>query len=236
MLGDVIKDHNFRIISMHYTKRIICLANSRKMLGRCIAGLEMVGEGVGGWLRPVSNRSTAQISRSDRRFEDGSEPDLLDILDIPLLEPRPYSCHTENHLIDDKSCWVKVGEFSRQQLPQLCEVPHPLWVNGFHSYSGINDRLPEAQADALNSSLVLVEPQRLRIVVERGLTKRQVRAAFRVAGQFYKLTVTDPVVERQFLAREEGSYSYEQPTVACISIGEPFEGYRYKLVASIIDL
>jgi hypothetical protein len=236
MLDDTIKDDNFRIISMPYTKRIICLANSRKMSGRCIAGLEIAEGGVGGWIRPVSNRTTAEISLSDRRFEDGSEPELLDILEISMLEPRPHSCHTENHLIDDEYYWVKVGNFSRQRLPLLCEVPHPLWVNGFHSYNGINDRIPEAQADALNSSLVLVEPQRLRIVVERGRTKRQARAEFRVADQSYNLTVTDPEVERQFLTRGEGYYSYEQPTVACISISEPFQGYRYKLVASIIDL
>jgi hypothetical protein len=221
---------------MNYVKRIGCLANSRKMSGRCIAGLEIEGSQIGGWIRPVSNRSTEEISLSERRFEDGSEPDLLDILEIPMLEPRPHACQTENHLIDEEYYWAKTGDFPRQQLPELCEVPNPLWVNGFHSYNGINDRIPEEQANSLPASLVLVDPQRLIIAVERGLTERQVRAEFRVAGQTYKLTVTDPVVERQFLSRGEGYYTYEKPAVACISIGEPFQGYRYKLVASIIDL
>lgn len=221
---------------MKYVKRIVCLANSRKMSGRCIAGLEIEGNQVGGWIRPVSNRSTEEISLFERRFEDGSEPDLLDILEIPMLEPRPHACQTENHLIDEEYYWVKVGDFPRQQLPQLCEVPNPLWVNGFNSYNGTNDRIPEAQADSLPASLVLVEPQRLMISVERGLTKLQVRAEFHVVGRSYKLTVTDPVVERHFLSRGEGYYTYEKPAVACISIGEPFQGYRYKLVASIIDL
>ena len=221
---------------MNYVKRIVCLAHSRKMSGRCIAGLEIEGSQIGDWIRPVSNRSTEEISLSERRFEDGSEPDLLDILEIPMLEPRPHACQTENHLIDEEYYWAKTGDFPRQQLPQLCEVPNPLWVNGFHSYNGINDRIPEEQANSLPASLVLVEPQRLIITVERGLTKRQVRAEFRVAGQTYKLTITDPVVERQFLSRGEGDYIYEKPAVACISIGEPFQGYRYKLVASIIDL
>lgn len=129
---------------MNYTKRIVCLANSRKMSGRCIAGLEIEGDRIGGWIRPVSGRPSEEIALSDRRFENGSEPELLDILEIPMLEPRPHSCQIENHLIDDKIYWVKDGEFPRQQLLQLCEVPNPLWVNGSHSYNGINDRIPEA--------------------------------------------------------------------------------------------
>src|SRR5215813_8866090 len=135
---------------MPYTKRIVCLANSEKMRERCIAGLEIEGSQVGGWIRPVSNRSTEAISLSERRFEDGSELKLLDILEIPMLEPRPHSCQTENHLIDEKYYWVKVGDFPRQHLPQLCEVTNPLWVNGFHSRNGSNDCMPETQANALN--------------------------------------------------------------------------------------
>ena len=67
---------------MNYVKRIVCLANSRKMSGRCIAGLEIEGDQVGGWIRPVSNRSTEEISLFEQRFEDGSEPDLLDIVEV----------------------------------------------------------------------------------------------------------------------------------------------------------
>lgn len=222
---------------MKYTKRIVCLANSRKKGGRCVAGLEIeVSQVVGGWIRPVSNRPSEEISLSDQRFEDGSVPNLLDILEIPMLEPRPHSCQTENHLIDDKYYWVKVGEYPRQQLPELCEIPDSLWVNGYHSYNGTNDRIPEEQADTLDSSLVLIEPQCLNILVERGFSTRQVRAEFRIAGRRYNFVVTDPIVKQQFLAHGDGYYSYEEPTVACISIGEPFQAYRYKLVASIIDL
>jgi hypothetical protein len=221
---------------MNYTKRIVCLANSRKMSGRCIAGLEIEGDNIAGWIRPVSTRPSEEISLIDRRFQDGSQPSLLDILEIPMLEPRPHACQTENHLIDDQYYWAKVGDFPKLQLPQLCEIPNPLWINGFHSYNGINDRIPETEADLLTSSLVLLAPEHLMVSVERGFTKIQVRAEFQVAGQTYKLTVTDPVVERQYLSCGEGNYPYQKPAVACVSIGEPFQGYRYKLVASIIDL
>lgn len=221
---------------MGYRKQIICLANSRKMSGRCIAGLEVKGKRVGGWIRPVSSRDFGETSIADMRFEDGAEPKLLDVLEIPFLRHQPRSCQSENHLIDAAHYWVKVGEFPRQQLSQYCESPDPIWINGFHSYNGTNDRIPEAQTTSLSSSLMLVEPQGMIISVERGRAKKQVRAQFHVAGQDYKLTVTDPVVERKFLASGEGQYAYEGRVAACLSIGEPFEGYCYKLVASIIDL
>ncbi len=221
---------------MSYKKQIICLANSRKKSGSCIAGLEIRGKQIGAWIRPVSQRQYEEISTADMKLTDNSEPKLLDILEIKLLEPRPKSCQTENHLTDEKSPWVKIGRFDLTQLPRLCTFPNPLWINGSHSYKGVNNRIPEDQTHTLDSSLVLVEPQSLVIEVGSGLRKKQVRAEFKLAGGFYKLTVTDPVVEQKFLSKEEGRYNYKKRAVLCVSIGEVFNGYRYKLVASIIDL
>jgi len=129
-----------------------------------------------------------------------------------------------------------VGEFSKQQLLQYCRTPNPLWINGYDSVHGRNDRIPEQQMGSLLNSLVLVEPQQLRIEIELRAATLRVRAEFRVAGQIYNLGVPDPVVERQCLARAEGFRTYKNRAVACISIGEPYKGYCYKLVASIIPL
>ena len=59
---------------MKYTKRIVCLANSRKMSGRCIAGKEVLDTGYGEWIRPISKRETAEISEEEMRFENGEIP------------------------------------------------------------------------------------------------------------------------------------------------------------------
>ena len=90
---------------MPVTKRIVCLANSRKRCGRCIAGTELAGSEPAGWLRPVSVREHQEVSKCERQYEDGSDPKLLDIIDIPLLRAQPRNYQRENWLLDPEHYW-----------------------------------------------------------------------------------------------------------------------------------
>ena len=51
---------------MGEVKRIVCLANSRKLNGRCLAGKEFGGKGVGTWIRPVGAREHGEVSEYER--------------------------------------------------------------------------------------------------------------------------------------------------------------------------
>ena len=84
---------------MAVTKTIICLANSRKLSGRCLAGKELSGSAVGPWIRPVSARPTEEVSERDRAYKDGSDPRVRDIIDVPLIEPKPKTFQSENWLL-----------------------------------------------------------------------------------------------------------------------------------------
>ena len=85
---------------MTHCIRIICLANSRKLAGRCIAGREWTATGAGRWIRPVSERLHQEVSEYERQYEDGSDPRALDIVDVPILEPIPQRFQSENWLLD----------------------------------------------------------------------------------------------------------------------------------------
>lgn len=54
--------------------KIVCLANSRKINGRCIAGREVGGRDTGRWVRPVSDRAHEEVSEHERQYNDGSDP------------------------------------------------------------------------------------------------------------------------------------------------------------------
>ena len=91
-------------------KRIVCLANSRRNRERCIAGKEVLADGLFGvWVRPVSARPSEEVSELERRYQDGGEPQLLDIIDVPLIEARPIYYQQENWLLDPQHRWQKVG-------------------------------------------------------------------------------------------------------------------------------
>ncbi len=127
---------------MAITKRIVCLANSRKLQGRCIAGRE-IGEGIPAtWVRPVSDRQHEEVSEDERQYEDGSDPRVLDIIDIPLLEPRPNGYQKENWLLDSSTYWVRVGQYARMDLGRLVSDDGALWISGHHTFNGENDYVP----------------------------------------------------------------------------------------------
>lgn len=223
---------------MAEVKRIVCLANSRKTSGRCVAGKEWSGGAAGAWLRPVSGRTTQEVSLEERRYEDGTDPAVLDLIDVPLLNATPGSFQVENWLLDPEQYWRRVGRLPFDELPRLLDAPDKLWLNGFSTGAGLNDRTPEAEAQKLGGSLYLLKLDAATLKVfapgaDFGNPKRRVQMRFRHNGIEYELWVTDPNVERRYLAKQNGDYDVGE-CYATTSLGEAHEGYCYKLVAAVI--
>ena len=222
------------------SKQIVCLANSRKLSGRCIAGREWTeGEGAGKWVRPVSEREHQEVSEYERQYADGSEPRVLDIIDIPVLEPQSEGCQTENWLLDPEYYWEKVGSYSSLDLPVLVDPVGPLWLDGYSTYHGRNDRVPTELTGEVRSSLRLIQVEELALEVFApgeafGNTKRRVQGHFVHSGREYALWVTDPRYERRYLAKLDGTYWIGECYVT-VSLGEPYQGAFYKLIATVIE-
>lgn len=223
---------------MPVTKRIVCLANSRKLSGRCIAGREFDGNHAGAWIRPISAREHEEVSEYERQYENGSDPRVMDLIDVPLLTPRPKGYQQENWLLDPESYWVRTAQIQWADLGMLTDNPATLWVNGSSTYHGFNDQIPLAAAAGLSNSLFLIHVNHVELQVYRpgadfGNPKQRVQARFAYNGNNYWLRVTDPVIERGFTQRGDGSYQLGESYLT-ISLGEPFNNNCYKLVAAII--
>jgi hypothetical protein len=130
---------------MAYVKRIVCLANSFKKGGSCVAGREIIGTRLGGWIRPVGDRSTAEVKSSESRYDKGV-PKLLDIIDVPLLRAEPRHHQTENHVIDASQRWVKASELPFEALAQMVDRPASLWINSGSTKGSGFDCMSEAEA------------------------------------------------------------------------------------------
>lgn len=219
---------------MTYTKTLVCLANSRKTAGRCIAGKELADGNQGPWFRPISSRATHEISEEERRFQDGQDPKLLDIISIPCSQPQPSPYQGENHLIDPDYYWERSGRLEWGDLGQLLDQPASLWSNGESSYAFLNNRVPDSYAGGRSLYLVAVESLELLVGPKSNqYPKRIVRGQFTYQGVPYRMSVTDPAIERHFFERRDGSYVIQSPHL-CISLGDPFQGYLYKLIASVL--
>ena len=169
------------------TTSIVCLANSRKYSGCCIAGKEIKDGRVGGWIRPVSSEATGELSLADITLPNGGVPKLLDIIRLPLRESCHHAYQTENYLVNRRS-WLCNGVLPPAELSKFCDEVDLLWINGYHSRTGQNDRMPlDMVFGSLGSSLLFICPEELCISVEddlKGLPR--VRGAFTFRGIRYR--------------------------------------------------
>lgn len=219
------------------TMEVICLANSSKRGGRCVAGLRMDG---GGWVRPVSTEPEGVLEAWHYTLAGGGEAALLDVLKMRLIGPQPEPHHPENWLMD-------FGQWERTRRPALLQVQAVLQqslATGPELLGDGEERVAYAslQQKPTAESLTLVRPETLSWQVQEGSSagKRRTRAVFTLAGVTYNLPLTDPVWRKRLSGLPEGCHSWEdsQDLLLTISLSEPFDrdGFCYKLVAAVITL
>lgn len=218
---------------------ILCLANSRKINGRCVAGLTSQGE----WIRPVSGEGDGTLYQPQYVLESGDEATVLDVLDVRLYEHAPERHQPENWRVTDQR-WQRTGHLSGEGalrfLRENCAPGPELLGNKSDRVSW--ERLGTAPAE---SSLALVEPRNLRWYITTSFRGyRQTRALFTLGDEGYDLSITDPIWEARLagLAHgiqplEAGGLTEKDNVFLTISLSEPLpNGYCFKLIAAIIAL
>jgi hypothetical protein len=234
-------------------KRLLILANSVKDHAHCIAGREIIAAGdtlkLGPWIRPVSSHGQGELDASEVTYPDGSQVQVRDYAEVTLSGAVNGRFQPENWTIAEPGCWRKLdrpcGTITRGAL---IESPRDLW---YDRYEERNDRILHARLvlKPPAQSLYLIRPEELRLkfFLEfnefKGKEVRRHRATFVYNDVEYDLALTDPVASSRYgssfpavgaPARVVPLTSQVAPLV-CVSLTADFNGFHYKVAATIIE-
>lgn len=223
-----------------YLKRIICLAKSRKLSGHCVAGKDFTNQVLGGWIRPISTRIAHEVSTHELTYFNGTTANLLDIIDLPLLKHSPLMYQTENHIFDPSVDWQHAGRATWTQVnAALDQYDANFWAHHQSTQYGQNDKVYKDNAVHITSSLKLILINSLTVIlsIEPGFqgnpSRKRVKGRFSYNGLTYLLNISDPIIEAQYLHREEGEYALGS-CIICVSLVELFHDYAFRVIASVI--
>ncbi len=217
-------------------QRMVVLANSRKRGGFCMAGKVLEENGsVSGWVRPVAPASESGLPLSRIMCSDGQPAHILDVVVQDWGPNSPILHQTENRVMGP-STLSRCGRVTWSDLATLADNPSsPLWLDGYSSSSGRNDRVPTDHLKQLPGSLKLLAIDHLALSRTIGFEGRtKFRAEFSVGGRSYNLALTDGVAANWLGQCSRlvlpGSY-------VCVSLAVPFnDGFAYKVAATIITM
>lgn len=217
-------------------KQIICMGNSYKNGGRCLAGIEVkrdfngrlsVVENINGsprWIRPVNGDGNCGLPE----FLVGSY-EIFDILEIDITGIVPTGAHSENvHF----SSIRKVGRLNRVNYSLLCDNNHNLL------FGDRGNAITTDQFELCDYSLMFIKPENPIIntqINEYGHEK--FRIVFTYNGVRYDLPLTDTDYIRllQQNRRQRGERTTGE-LFFTVSLGVNFHDMHYKLIAGVIDL
>lgn len=214
--------------------QILCLVNSLKHGDRCIAGIDLT---TGEWVRPVSDLEDGRITAS-MRLIDGTEPALLDILEIPLSEASSTAQNCENRSLLP-GAWKRVGQAQPSDILQYCNDSIILYnAERFVTMTHLK-------------SIPLPQRRTIQLVYAKEFSARshpRARGGRSWKGSLLTSTkqaltnaiITDPVL----IDRLENGDVPQTPCLITISLGmphRPADGWEgdapcWKLIASAIDL
>jgi hypothetical protein len=220
---------------MRFDLDIVCLANSWKHGGRCVAGKIYSGARAGEWVRPVGpDAANRQISFMQMSYGQNLYADVLDIVRISFDGQEANTFQRENLVISNRP-WIKLGTIQKNQIVGLLDTPPTLWLNGMSSRFGYNDKIEAAMLTQCRSSLVIIRPNNPRVrIAEEYDSKIKIRILFEYNRQHYALTTTDLWAQETYRERGIGEHALPPVSAMTISLGEKLpNGNSTKIVAQI---
>lgn len=215
--------------------RIICLANSWKRQDRCIAG---INPATGQWIRAVSDLPDGRVPKQSRLI-GGTEPALLDILEIPLAKTGPDFGFENENLSILQGAWRRVGKVPPAYLLKYCGKEEDILHNE-RRYVTVSflQSLPVSERRSLQ--LVKAVEFSVRTIGQRFEGGEKWEGSLMTStGQGLTATITDPV----FVRRLELGYRPQNPCLVTVSLSMPWRPNNWegddpcwKLIAAVIEL
>lgn len=212
------------------------VANSRKLGGHCVAGVEPEEHRL---VRPVSPIGSGALSDDDCAVA-GRTPHLLELVSFTHDGGGNDPTQPENVVIDGGR-WTSEGMLDP--------------TNAFEILSGISEKgatlfgnrgraVPEyVAAQGMASSLAIVEPETLEFGHGEPVSTYpgSPRAVFSFADREWNLPITDFVIGPRLLRLPGGVHSWEalslpkpKQVLLTVSLGAAHEGWHSKLVAAVM--
>lgn len=214
-------------------KYFICLANSYKRNGRCIAGVEVTihdnhwkivrnDDGSPHWIRPIDRHTEyGEILEGEARYIP-----LLSVVKLSEVEPCPHESHSED--VNSMQMMV-IGMISRNRevLEQLSDNVH---FEVF--YTPELAISPEIYAKG-NYSLMMIHPENIQFQEDLTKNRARYRMLFSYHGTNYDFSITDPIFYEK-MALQPNILTSLTDVYLTLSIGLEYEGRHHKLIAGVI--
>jgi putative nucleic acid modification protein with dual OB domain len=211
--------------------RFVCLANSYKEGGRCVAGIELdnnnipkIKNGNPKWIRPICDTLHGEIPT-----DLVAQLDLLDVIELDTTDsPEERNYQSENIYFSENSIKV-VDRFNSENLNQLLD-------NRRLIFDSRGKAMSEEFIDTLSYSLMFIKTDEFQLVsksFDDHSKKPQARMLFCYHGNEYDFPITDPVFLHRYKVNRNFINQYNEANL-CVSVGIPWNNRHYKLVAGII--
>lgn len=208
---------------------LLCLANSWKYGGRCVAGVQKDGS----WIRPVSDTENGALTATTCLLRGGRSVRVLDVVRLRVLGPDPRPHQPENWIVTDDE-WVLLRG---RKVHEVSEFLDSVTVQGPVLFGTATERVTWSQIQESESSpsLALVKVRRPQFRWSQS-NPTQRRARFALGGVSYDLPIT---FEFEFPAEGEESHHSQSFWYFTISLGEPYARQGndcFKLIAGAIEI
>lgn len=218
--------------------RVLCLANSYKEGGRCIAGIDVKSKE---WVRPISSREGGAYRVEELVYENGARLEVLDVFEFHGHEAAPSLYHPEDIIVDPSWSYVRAATIEDVGIVEELALKGPLLLGSSES----SIQCPTESTKQVENSLgsVVLKSSRVKFRKERGTDGRvRKRATFRLRGSDYDLPITDPSVLAKLAALDVGEYAASEigiesdHVILVVSLAEPWDRNNrcYKVVAAVV--